>query len=179
MCTRVCHSVHREGDQTLPWEDTSWADHPLGDTSWADTYSNAFLFIQLKLCLVLTLSLHYMFITTDISLFVKTCAIVYRLYYLSQYHTIRKFIRNSSFKQVCVPTSREGNVFTGVYQSVHNRPHGYWVTAHLRYNAVGTHPTGMLSCLNAFIFHQTFFDVASFRQKMFFFVAIVELICNS
>ena len=29
---------------------------------------------------------------------------------------------------------------------VHNQPHGYSVTAHPCYGAVGTHPTGMLSC---------------------------------
>ena len=39
----------------------------------------------------------------------------------------------------------DGNVFTDVCQSVHNRPHGYSVTAHHCYSAVGTHPTGMLS----------------------------------
>ena len=30
--------------------------------------------------------------------------------------------------------------------SVHNRPHGYLVTAHPCYGAVCTHATGMLSC---------------------------------
>ena len=29
-----------------------------------------------------------------------------------------------------LPTAREGNVFTHVCDSVHNRPHGYSVTAH-------------------------------------------------
>ena len=29
-----------------------------------------------------------------------------------------------------LPTAREGNVFTGVCHSVHNRPHAYSVTAH-------------------------------------------------
>ena len=29
-----------------------------------------------------------------------------------------------------LPTEREGNVFTGVCYSVHNRPHAYSVTAH-------------------------------------------------
>ena len=33
-----------------------------------------------------------------------------------------------------------------VSQSVHNRPHGYSVTAHPCYGAVVTHPSGMLSC---------------------------------
>ena len=32
-----------------------------------------------------------------------------------------------------------------VIHSVHNRPHGYSVTAHPWYGAVGTHPTKMLS----------------------------------
>ena len=45
-----------------------------------------------------------------------------------------------------LPTAREGNVFTGICHSVHNRPHGYLVTVHPCYSAVGTHPTGMLSC---------------------------------
>ena len=45
-----------------------------------------------------------------------------------------------------VPTAREGNVFTGVCHSFHNRPHGYSVTAHPCYSAVGTHSNGMLSC---------------------------------
>ena len=40
----------------------------------------------------------------------------------------------------------EGNVFTGVL-SFHNQPHGYSFTAR-PYGAVGTHPTGMLSCWN-------------------------------
>ena len=30
---------------------------------------------------------------------------------------------------------------------VHNGPHGYSITAHSCYSAVGTQPTGMLSCL--------------------------------
>ena len=45
-----------------------------------------------------------------------------------------------------LPTAREANVFTGVCHSVHDRPHGYPVTAHPCYGAIGTHPTGMLSC---------------------------------
>ena len=35
----------------------------------------------------------------------------------------------------------------GVCHSVHNRPHGYSITAYPCYGTVGTHPTGMLSCL--------------------------------
>ena len=35
---------------------------------------------------------------------------------------------------------------TSVSHSVHNRSHGYSVTAQTCYSAVGTHPTGMLSC---------------------------------
>ena len=35
-------------------------------------------------------------------------------------------------------------------RSVHNRPHGYSVLAHPCYTVVGTHPTGMLSCLTCF-----------------------------
>ena len=45
-----------------------------------------------------------------------------------------------------LPIAREGNVFTGVCHSVHNRPYGYSITAHPCYGAVATHPTGMLSC---------------------------------
>ena len=45
-----------------------------------------------------------------------------------------------------LPTAREGNVFRGMCHSVDNQPHGYSVTAHPRYGAVGTHPTGMHSC---------------------------------
>ena len=44
-----------------------------------------------------------------------------------------------------LPTTREGNVFTGVCDPVHNRSHGYLFTTHPCYCAVGTHPTGMLS----------------------------------
>ena len=47
-----------------------------------------------------------------------------------------------------LPTAREGNVFTGVCHSVHNRPHGYSFTAHPCYGAGGMHPTGMHSCFN-------------------------------
>ena len=43
-----------------------------------------------------------------------------------------------------LPTAREGYVFTGVCHSVLNRPYGKSVT----YDAVGTHPTGMLSCFS-------------------------------
>ena len=50
-----------------------------------------------------------------------------------------------------LPTTREGNVFTGVCHSVHNRPHGYSITAHPGYSVVGTHPTGMLSCRMMYI----------------------------
>ena len=41
---------------------------------------------------------------------------------------------------ILLPTAREGNVFTGVCHSVHNRPYDYLVIA------VGTHPIGMVSC---------------------------------
>ena len=47
-----------------------------------------------------------------------------------------------------LPTAREGNVFSQV--SVHNRPYGYSFTARPCYGAVGTHPTGMLSCGDGF-----------------------------
>ena len=45
-----------------------------------------------------------------------------------------------------LPTTREGNVFTGVCHSVRSRPHGYSFSSHPCYGAVSTHPTGMLSC---------------------------------
>ena len=35
--------------------------------------------------------------------------------------------------------------------SVYNPPHGYSVTAHPCYGTIGTHPTGMLSCLLIFV----------------------------
>ena len=54
---------------------------------------------------------------------------------------------NWSFPLSLLPTAREGNVFTGICHSVQNCPHGYLVTAHPCYSTVGTHPTGMLSCL--------------------------------
>ena len=45
---------------------------------------------------------------------------------------------------------------TSVSHSVRNRPHGYSVTAHPCYSAVGMHPSEMLSC---YILHLlTFFD---------------------
>ena len=45
-----------------------------------------------------------------------------------------------------LPTAREGNVFRGVCNSVHNQPHIYSVTAHPCYSPVCTHHTGMPSC---------------------------------
>ena len=57
-----------------------------------------------------------------------------------------------------LPTTGEGNVFTRVCGSVHNRPMdtwsllilvGYSVTPWC--GAVGTHPTGMLSCSQFFV----------------------------
>ena len=50
-----------------------------------------------------------------------------------------------------LPTTREGNVFRGVCNSVLNRLHGYSVTAHLCYSVVGKNPTGMLSCVSRFL----------------------------
>ena len=57
---------------------------------------------------------------------------------------------NGSF-YLCVffnyqPQGKEMLSQVSVSHSVHNRPHGYTVTAHSCYGAVGTHPTGMLSC---------------------------------
>ena len=56
-----------------------------------------------------------------------------------------------------LPTAREGNVFTRVCHSVHNRSHGYSVTAHPCYSVVGMHSTGMLSCV--FIINRILFFV--------------------
>ena len=53
------------------------------------------------------------------------------------------FINHLIFHML-LPTTREGNVFTGVCHSVRNRPYGYLVTAHPCYCAVGTHHTGFL-----------------------------------
>ena len=47
-------------------------------------------------------------------------------------------------------TAREGNVFTGVCLSTIGLM-GYWFTARPCYGAVGTHPTGMLSCYCIYI----------------------------
>ena len=52
-----------------------------------------------------------------------------------------------NWENAYLPTVREGYVFTGICYSVHNGPRGYSVTAHPCYSAVGTHPTGMHSCL--------------------------------
>ena len=49
-------------------------------------------------------------------------------------------------QNLMLPTTREGNAFTGVCDSVHNRPYGYSATAHPCYGMVGLHPTGMVSC---------------------------------
>ena len=53
-------------------------------------------------------------------------------------------------------TAREGNVFTSICHSVHNWPHGYSATAHPCYSAVGTHPTGVLSCFSVFHMKQAY-----------------------
>ena len=60
-------------------------------------------------------------------------------------HTYRPLGSTDEIMHV-LPTAREGNVFTGVCNSVHKWPHGCWFTAHSCYGAVGTHPTAMLSC---------------------------------
>ena len=48
---------------------------------------------------------------------------------------------------IFLPTAREGDIFTGIWHSVHNQPHCYSVTAHPCHSAAGKHPTGMLPCL--------------------------------
>ena len=56
----------------------------------------------------------------------------------------------NGFNDCILPTvreGREGNVFTSVCHSVYSRPHGYSVTAHPCYSAIGTHLAGILSCL--------------------------------
>ena len=50
------------------------------------------------------------------------------------------------FSLITEPQGKEMLSQVSVSHSVHNRPHGYTVTAHSCYGAVGTHPTGMLSC---------------------------------
>ena len=56
------------------------------------------------------------------------------------------FDDNLSCSSCLLPTTRVGNVFTGVCYSVHNRPHGYSFTAHPCYGTTNMHPSGMLSC---------------------------------
>ena len=51
-------------------------------------------------------------------------------------------------KPIIADRKRKG-IFSQVF--VHNRPHGYSFTASSCYGAVGTHPTGMLSCLTRFL----------------------------
>ena len=58
------------------------------------------------------------------------------------YYNINTFRVNTL--KILLPTVREGNVFTGVCHSVHNRPHDYLFTAHPCYGEVGTHSAGML-----------------------------------
>ena len=52
-----------------------------------------------------------------------------------------------------------------VSHSVHNWPHAYSVTAHPCHGAVGTHPTGMLSCCTInptkFALHTSFCNFGS------------------
>ena len=56
-----------------------------------------------------------------------------------------------------LPTAKEGNVFISVCHSVHDQPHAYSVTAHPCwllghcYITVGSHATGMLSCLQEWV----------------------------
>ena len=61
-----------------------------------------------------------------------------------------------------LPTAWEGRVFKGICHSVQNRPRGYSVTARPCYGVVGTHPTGMLSCLQLFSFHK----ISIINQKL-------------
>ena len=71
-----------------------------------------------------------------------------------------------------LPTAREGNVFTGICNSVHNRPYGYSVTAHPCYSAVGTHPTGMLSCSSIHLWIGRVASLAPLSVQLFYFQAV-------
>ena len=51
-------------------------------------------------------------------------------------HSPEWYIVIDEIKSTFLPTSREGNVFTGICHSVHNRPHGNSVTAHPCYSTV-------------------------------------------
>ena len=84
-------------------------------------------------------------------------------------------------------TTREGNVFARVCDSVHNRPHGYSVTAHPCYGVVGTHPTRMRSCYTYCYFLQLLFffhtcccifvtKKYNFLHLLFYFCLIIQLI---
>ena len=52
-----------------------------------------------------------------------------------------------------------------VTHSVHNRPHGYSVTVHPSYCAVGMHPTGMLSCLVMILSSQRYNTFQNYVRK--------------
>ena len=52
-----------------------------------------------------------------------------------------------------------------VSHSVHNRPHGYSVTVHPSYGAVGMHPTGMLSCLVMILSSQRYNTFQNYVRK--------------
>ena len=69
-------------------------------------------------------------------------------------HTFENiFLKQAFTVPPFLPTAREGNVFTDICHSVHNRTHGYWFTTHPCYGAVSTHPTGMLSCWSLLCLH--------------------------
>ena len=55
-----------------------------------------------------------------------------------------------------------------VSHSVHNPPHGYSVTAHPCYGAVGTHPTGIFSCAS----------LVHLVQEMMKIVRVMSFLCR-
>ena len=58
--------------------------------------------------------------------------------------------RSFSIQTILLPTASEGNVFRGVCQSFCSQS-ASWLLGHPCYSEDGTHPTGMLSCVNLFL----------------------------
>ena len=64
------------------------------------------------------------------------------------YQVYAHLLRSQSHFFSLITDRKKGNVFTGVCHSVHNWPHGFSVTVHPRYSAIGT---GMLYCFRYWI----------------------------
>ena len=122
-----------------PWADTSWADTPWQTPSWADTPPGRHLLGQTPPGQTPPCPVHSWTPPSRQWLLQWAVRIL-----LECFLVIDKFRLFTGLPNLS-PTTREGNVFTGVCHSVQNWPYGYSVTAHPCYSMVGTHPTGMLS----------------------------------